>query len=120
LPRPPIPKSKTNRLVIVGKSQDQRDIQDFKEICKREGKSVTEQALFLLKPYINLHRPGNNQQLIAKILQDGKPYVAPKSCSFCSKPAVGFVLNLSSGKEKTVCQRHLDSAVQSGKWKVKE
>jgi hypothetical protein len=120
LGRKPDPKSSTNRLVIVGKPEDITDIQAFKEICNREGKSVSDQGLFLLRPFINLHRPGNNQQLIEKILRDGKPYVAPKTCGFCTKPCVGLIVNVSSGKEKPACRGHLGSAVQSGKWRIKE
>ena len=86
---------------------------------KREGRTVSEGVLDHVCSYTQLHAPGNPQQNLEKILTDGKPYVAPKTCGFCSKAAVGFVVNVQSGKERSACRGHLASAVETGKWRRK-
>ena len=106
MPRLPDPNAKINRLVISGTSSTEKDIRDFKEICRREGIDASTRAMELLRPYINDHRPGNNQQRMDYVLTAGKPYVAPRKCHVRGCPNPGVQRMVQGEKGVWACRNH--------------
>jgi len=61
-------------------------LEDLEEILKREHKTFSQWVRDQVKPYVELHRPGNPQQRIDTIMRIGHAYRA-ESCCICAKQA---------------------------------
>ena len=57
----------------------------FKEICRREGSTVSEKLREFVFDYVRVHEPGNPQLRLDVIMQDGGP--KDPACSECGDPA---------------------------------
>lgn len=69
-----------------------RTWQDFKEICRREGKSPSKKILAWIQKYVDLHRHGNPQTLMFRWLREE----ARRELKLAGRPVVGSVMYYTS------------------------
>lgn len=72
MPRPPDPKSKTNRLIIEAGNEDEKiKIQAFKRICMVDGLPYKKEVLKLVENWLQIHNwpPGNPQIQMTKFVE---------------------------------------------------
>jgi len=71
--------------------EDEVIFSKFKEISKREGKSMSTIIKKLIRQYVEVHDPGNPQLRIDKILEGEHPDLQFPSCPFFDKYHKGEV-----------------------------
>jgi len=96
----------------------QPTLSKFIETLEREGCSVSRWFREQAEQYVNLHSPGNPQQTLDRIIEIGKPCIAPQPCSFvrCRSGSVAIGLYKRDGKRYHLCNRHLHLAESSPNW----
>lgn len=90
MPKYPDPRSKTTRLVLVPKPEWEVEIRAFKEICARNGISISEELYQRgVETFLRDHNwpPGNSQTTINGYTPQQKPIVL---CA-CGQPAMRTV-----------------------------
>jgi len=98
-------------------------IEKAKRILKREGSSLSKLVIQKAEEIVELHSPGNPQQLISRYIAGLGPYIAPRKCSFkfCEHPATGTAIFLPTDKEYAVCDIHLRRIQERpDKWRITE
>jgi len=66
IPKPPNPKSKTLRLVLIPKNGQDDKIRAFKEICARNNKEISDILFEKVEEFLRKHNwpPGNSQTIL--------------------------------------------------------
>jgi hypothetical protein len=114
MPKPPDVDSKTNRLVMIGKDDQEVYVKAFKELCARNNLKVSD-IIFekAVLPFLREHNwpPGNSQTTMKSFVN-----MPSRECFFCKKPSkVLFRVEYISGLIVPTCRDCLDEKKKKGR-----
>ena len=115
MPRYPDPKSKHPRIVILAKPEWEVEMRAFKDLCARNGLEMGHEIYVrAIRTFLQDHHwpPGNSQTVLTAFSM--KPKNASK-CFVCGKESI-TVLVSGRGVKKHFCSKHMQEALDSGKW----
>lgn len=101
---------KSNVVVIYKKPEDNETYSKMRNILFREGKSFSSWIWERAREYVRLHEPGNPQQTMDYIIENGRSYHAPPTCKVCHERDASLLVHfeeLGRQVEKKCCKNCL-------------